>query len=112
MFKPLSLLLENVVKDPDSELVARNNTCKMALRNMCVFETVNTGFANVTSSLFQRPMAMTKLNLTSFVFMYISICVQELNIKISYIFSDQNFSLVIVLMLFLIFGQISAWVFL
>ena len=26
-------------------------------------------------------------------------------------FSDQNFSLVIVLSLFLIFGQISAWVF-
>ena len=44
-----------------------------------VFETVNKAFANVTSSLFQHPMAMIKLNLTSSVFMYISICVQGLN---------------------------------
>ena len=56
----------------NSELVARNNTCKMALRNMCLklsIQRLRTWSACL--SLFQRPMAMTKLNsrTLSFVFM-------------------------------------------
>ena len=39
-------------------------------------------------------------------------CTSQSMYKIYLNFSDQNFSLVIVLSLFLIFGQISAWVFL
>ena len=62
----------------------------MALRNMCLLlfhpakthETVNRVSANMLSLLITLPApdaAMAKPNLTSFVFMYISICVQGLN---------------------------------
>ena len=67
----------------------------MALRNMCLvlfhpakkLETVNTASANVTSSAITLPAPddQAKYILTSFVFMYISICVQGLN-KIFLIF--------------------------
>ena len=56
-------------------------------------------------------MAMTRLNFDKFCFLvHLNLCTR---IKTNFLhFSDQNFSLVIVLSLFLIFGQISAWVFL
>ena len=74
-----------------------------------MFETVNTAFANVASLQLLITLPAPNGDSTCFVFVYISICVQGLN-KFLYYFSDQNLSLVIVLSLFLIFGQISACV--
>ena len=103
----------------NSGLVARTNTCKMALRNICFLlfhsakklQTVSTASANVTSLRITLPAPNDQAKFWQVLFsLYISICVQGLNKFLK--FSDQNFSLVIVLSLLLIFGQISAWVFL
>ena len=92
---------------PNSGLVAQNN--KKALRNTCLLlfhpaiyqknhQTVNTESADVTNFLItlQGPYDPANSNKS----------LHFVNL------SDENFSLVIVLSLFLIFKQISAWVFL
>ena len=98
---------------------------KMALRNMCLLlfhpakkllsfkKTVNTASANVTSLLITLPLSapddQAKLSQVLFSCTSQSVYKDQINFLN---FSDQNFSLVIVLSLFLVFGQISSWVFL
>ena len=73
-----------------------------------MFQTVSTASANVKSLLITltAPDGDDQVYiLTNFVFMYISTVYENSTNFLN--FSDQNFSLVIVLTLFLIFGQFS-----